>query len=75
MKVITHAFAIITCAVLAWIVAGVWTLLRPTTIPNYVQGSAFDYDPDSGRIIYIWLGVFGLLCFFWFLWFLKTKHD
>lgn len=74
MKVVSHALALLTCAGLAWIAAALWISLRPTPIPVDIEALGIE-NFDSGRQTYIWLGVFSLLCLFWFLWVLKIKHD
>jgi len=72
MKALRHTLALFACAVSAWIAGIVWETIHPTPIPEY-EGLGMDYsDPVE---IYIWLGVFSILCFFWFFVDLKTKHD
>jgi hypothetical protein len=75
VKRFSHPFGLTGCAALALIAAWLWVLLWPTPIPDY-QPFGVDYDEiDSERRIYIWLGLFSVLCFIWFFWVLKTKHD
>ena len=76
MRIVGHALALLTCAGLAWVAAGLWVSSWPTPIPADIQALGIEYyDVDFERQIYIWLGVFSLLCFLWFFWALKAKHD
>lgn len=75
MKVVSHALALLTCAGLAWVAAALWISLRPTPIPADILALGIEYNVDFDRQIYTWLGVFSVLCLFWFFWALKIKHD
>lgn len=75
MKILSHVLALFACAGLARVAADLWVSLRPTPIPADIEALGIEYDVDSGRLINIWVGVFSVLCFFWFFWTFKIKHD
>jgi len=73
MNVRRHALAILACAMTARIAAIGWEVSHPKPVSGYADLGI--EQPDSSNFIYIWLGVFLLLCFLWFLIDLKIKHD
>ena len=75
MKLLRHALAIFTCAVIAWLAADWWVSQYPTPIPPDIAEWANEFDPDLDRRIYFWLGGSSLLAFIWFSWSLRTRHD